>query len=424
VCSQTIPAEGQQSVLVAAGYANRCCCRYSSGDGSSGTQQKTTGENSPVAKQPIGRPTKTASKVERCVGMDICGPWPEYPQLCEYGLRHAKGKPPSPIRADQLATAIEFLRHFRPTKKGTYSSYFLKHEAERWGGRNGMCTYVSNGALIAAALHLGLVIDEYGNCWPTSPNAKIGISKRDFVKLMGYSMNTSIDNATGNAALYRRRLCAHEAGGHAFVARALGSVVEYVTAISNGRFAGHCMRRGAPSAALALIVEDATDQIVPAWDEIDPPTVVDVCAKIGSPQLGDPRVEYAEEAARAMTLITELVAGRVCEKVLFPDHEPLSADHDFIEARALASVISAAPDALLRFAEAEAEALIRAHLGVVTALVDALVEHGTLHSEQIDRIISDTVAGEMLASELLERQRWSQRTESAAKFRGDDHCTW
>jgi hypothetical protein len=53
------------------------------------------------------------------------------------------------------------------------------------------------------------------------------------------------------------------------------------------------------------------------------------------------------------------------------------AEHDMIEARALAATISAAPDALLRFCEAEAEMLIRAHLGVVTALIDALVEKGS-----------------------------------------------
>ncbi len=115
------------------------------------------------------------------------GPWPEFPQLCEYGLRYAKGKPPSPVCADQVVTAIEYLRQFRPTKRGTCSSYFLKHEAERWGGRNGLCHYISNGALIAAALCLGLVIEEYPNCWPSSPNAKIGISRRDFNRLAGMS---------------------------------------------------------------------------------------------------------------------------------------------------------------------------------------------------------------------------------------------
>lgn len=112
---------------------------------------------------------------------DIRGPWYDLPQLCEYGLRRPpKSNLASPVRADQVETAIEFLRMFRPIKKGSYCSYYLKHEAESWGHRNGMCNYVSNGALLWAALHLGLTVDEYWDRYPTSPNAKIGISRRDF----------------------------------------------------------------------------------------------------------------------------------------------------------------------------------------------------------------------------------------------------
>jgi hypothetical protein len=100
------------------------------------------------------------------------------------------------------------------------------------------------------------------------------------------------------------------------------------------------------------------------------------------------------------TLCIELVAGSVCERVLFPDLPPLSAEHDAIEARSIASVICAAPgavDAFLRYCEAEAEALIRAHLGVVTALSDALFEEGFLDGERVDLIISSAVAAEGVA---------------------------
>jgi hypothetical protein len=165
VCNCTIPAEGQQ--VGAAGTANRCR-RVSSFGGGSGTRQEAVGTNVPTENHAV---------------IVTRGPWPEFPQLCEYGLRRPpKGGLVSPVRADEIETAIAFLRRFKPTKRGTYNSYFLKHEAERWGRRNGMSAYVSNGALIAAALSLGLAIDEYLNCWPTSPNAKIGISKRDFNK--------------------------------------------------------------------------------------------------------------------------------------------------------------------------------------------------------------------------------------------------
>ena len=42
----------------------------------------------------------------------------------------------------------------------------------------------------------------------------------------------------------------------------------------------------------------------------------------------------------------------------------------------------------MRFAEAEAEALIRSQ-GLVAALADALVEHGSLDGRQVDKLIND-----------------------------------
>lgn len=93
--------------------------------------------------------------------------------------------------------------------------------------------------------------------------------------------------------------------------------------------------------------------------------IVDICEAIGPLEIGTPRVKCAEEIMRAQTLIIELVAGTVCERVFFPDHEPLPAEHDLAEPRALASVKCASPRALLRFAEVEAETLIRALLSIV-----------------------------------------------------------
>ncbi|WP_407168701.1 hypothetical protein [Bradyrhizobium sp. ORS 111] len=71
----------------------------------------------------------------------------------------------------------------------------------------------------------------------------------------------------------------------------------------------------------------------------------------------------------------------------------------------------------MRYVEAEAEALIRSHLGVVTALTDALVEHGTLTSEQVDQVIDAAIAGEMLDAERGRRREIHQRAERAAKFK-------
>jgi hypothetical protein len=235
-------------------------------------------------------------------------------------------------------------------------------------------------------------------------------------------MKTSIDYATIKGARspeYNRRIATHEIG-HCYISRAVGSFVDFVTIVPNGVFAGRCVRRGAPSPSLAFVDERAAE-VEPIREQAAPTTddIISICAKIGAPKLGQPRVAMADEITRAIVMVTELVAGRVCERNFYPDHDPLPAEHDYIEARALASVVCAAPsavDAFIRFAEAEAEALIRAHLGVVTELVDALVEHGTLSGEQVDRIISNAVAGEMVADENARREQWRRCLKGAGTF--------
>jgi hypothetical protein len=60
--------------------------------------------------------------------------------------------------------------------------------------------------------------------------------------------------------------------------------------------------------------------------------------------------ETAELYIRAQTMTIELVAASVCERILFPDHPPLRAEHDKIEARAVAALACASPwsvDALI-----------------------------------------------------------------------------
>lgn len=87
------------------------------------------------------------------------------------------GPPKSPCEK-QVETAVAYLSQLKPTKQPTSSSYYLKHRAEQWGRRHGMEPYVSNGALIEAAIRLGLTIK------PLHINADIGVSIRD-VKALG-----------------------------------------------------------------------------------------------------------------------------------------------------------------------------------------------------------------------------------------------
>lgn len=82
----------------------------------------------------------------------------------------------------QIATALAFLRCCARTKRATTNSYWLKHTAERWGEGCGLSSYISNGALIAAAVYLDFTIQRcrssFGRPVLDSPNVFIGISNR------------------------------------------------------------------------------------------------------------------------------------------------------------------------------------------------------------------------------------------------------
>src|SRR5204863_6848975 len=99
------------------------------------------------------------------------------PRFGANGLHPGRRSEPSPIQPDEVATAMAFLQMFRPTQRAYVSSYSLKHAAENWGRTVGLRAYVSNGALILAALMLGLAVRP-SNGW-LNPNAAIGTSKRD-----------------------------------------------------------------------------------------------------------------------------------------------------------------------------------------------------------------------------------------------------
>jgi hypothetical protein len=90
--------------------------------------------------------------------------------------------------ANEVATAIAFLRRFKPTKtvRSGVRSYALKHSAEIWGRRNGMAGYVSQGELIAAALYLGFKIKAIGRSKETpngSTTAYVGIAIPELARL-------------------------------------------------------------------------------------------------------------------------------------------------------------------------------------------------------------------------------------------------
>jgi hypothetical protein len=78
-----------------------------------------------------------------------------FPDLSGDGVRLPPGAVPQQIHTDQVETAMAFLGLLKPTRRPTTGSGTLKHHAEDWGSINGLCLYVSRGALTVAAIALG-----------------------------------------------------------------------------------------------------------------------------------------------------------------------------------------------------------------------------------------------------------------------------
>jgi hypothetical protein len=97
-----------------------------------------------------------------------------YPFPTRAGTRHLKKATGAPDCA-QVATAIAFLRLCSLAMRRGQGSYALKHQAEEWGMRNDMEHYVSNGALITAAIYLDFPVKRSG---PSSPNAVVGVDRQ------------------------------------------------------------------------------------------------------------------------------------------------------------------------------------------------------------------------------------------------------
>jgi hypothetical protein len=275
-----------------------------------------------------------------------------------------------------------------------------------------MCNKVPGGA-IAAPVHSGLPTACFSFALRGGPH-----------RVSAMISDTAETYAAVRAARspeYNRRCAAHEAG-HAIVGRALGSVIELVTIVPDGEYAGKCVRRGAPSRSLNLLdLQKVREQTPTALTTMD---ILDICAKIGAPEVGTPRVDLAEEITRSQTNIIECLAGTVGERMMLPDLPPLPAEHDRIEARALASVICASPlavDSLLTYGEAEAEALIRDNHDIVAALTDALIAEGTLSGGEVDAIIVAGVARRSLAAEHERRRVWAGVIANANSFQAEQH---
>jgi hypothetical protein len=106
-----------------------------------------------------------------------------FPKLCPDGIYPHPCGATRLIAPDQVETAIHFLSMLTPTKTPRIGSGTLKHHAENWGRRVGLCSYISRGALTAAAVALGLVVKTYPPWFEMNPHVAIGVSLKDLKRI-------------------------------------------------------------------------------------------------------------------------------------------------------------------------------------------------------------------------------------------------
>jgi hypothetical protein len=129
----------------------------------------------------------------------------DYPTLCAQGFGISNLAPGLPreererrlresrihlaASVEEVATAMAFLSRCDRTRTARVGSYSLKHHAENWGELNGYASYVSNGALLVAAIDLELRIApdsrSLSAAWlgMVTPNADIGVSRSSVERL-------------------------------------------------------------------------------------------------------------------------------------------------------------------------------------------------------------------------------------------------
>jgi hypothetical protein len=131
------------------------------------------------------------------------------------------------------------------------------------------------------------------------------------------------------------------------------------------------------------------------------------------------RADAAPMLLQAHTRVVQLVAGRECERLFFPEESPLDAGQDEFDAEEFARLVCSHPNAVADFigyARAEARALLGEHRSIVEALVAALLKKLTLTCEEVDAVIAQALTLEDLAAEKSRRSDWAHCLANAATF--------
>ena len=195
------------------------------------------------------------------------------------------------------------------------------------------------------------------------------------------------------------RIAIHEAS-HCVVGRALGAEIGGVTIVANGKFAGRVWGPGGDQ-----FLSDGSDicgevmhELMPFW-----------------PGIGEPRDDAAEFQVHAMRRTVELLAGSEGEAML-EDAPLLGAVDDNKQALRFARLVcvsSAAVEAFLSYAKAEARALLEEHRSLVLALADCLLEKRTLTGAGVDAVLAAALARSNLETEHRRRLEWARVAERA-----------
>jgi hypothetical protein len=234
------------------------------------------------------------------------------------------------------------------------------------------------------------------------PSARVGVA------------GPSLKTVAARSPEMNRRCAIHEGSGHALVGIALlgPSCVAEVSIVPGLGYQGRCI---GPEYREPLCLEEAerqTDTFIAL--------AADVRATV--PVIGSNRIRDAEFLIRASATCAQLLAGSIAESILWPGEPPLPAQHDEDEARALAKLAVASPDAVdtfLEYCRAEARALIEEYRDVGSAIADGLIEHGTLSCRQVLEIIAAAMTRRALAAERVRRSDWARICANASTFRPD-----
>jgi hypothetical protein len=71
---------------------------------------------------------------------------------------------------------------------------------------------------------------------------------------------------------------------------------------------------------------------------------------------------------------------------------------------------------LISYYRAEAMALLTSNRNILDALVEALIERGTLDGDEVDTIIVDAISALAVEAKRVRRADWRERERNAAHF--------